>query len=91
MVAASGQLSPWLLWWGIGAGIIWAATSKGAKRKRVARAAQHRSARMPLSKVGIKTATGIACPKCGGQQWRSGLLSPSWVRCAACGETHRRG
>lgn len=55
-----------------------------------------------ISEVGGQTAAGLACPKCGGAQFKAkrsaagklagGLLAPkSRVKCVACGTEYRRG
>jgi hypothetical protein len=71
--------------------------SKGAKPKAP-----------PISRVGVKNSgrgTGLACPKCGGTQFKVGrktstklllgfaslLGQAKWVRCVTCGEQFRRG
>lgn len=66
---------------------------------------QHRrdaSAGKAISEVGEQSAAGLACPKCGGAQFKAkrsaagkfagGLLAPkSRVKCVTCGTEYRRG
>lgn len=55
-----------------------------------------------ISKVGVKGQAGLACPKCGGTQFKAkrsaggkvglGLLAPKTrVRCVTCGAQYTRG
>jgi hypothetical protein len=56
----------------------------------------------PISEAGDRGDAGLACPKCGGTQFKAkrsakgkvaaGLLAPkTQVRCVTCGTTYRRG
>lgn len=70
-------------------------------------AMERRKARQPkpISSVGEKTAAGLACPKCGGTQFKTGrktstkltfgassmLGQAHFVRCVTCGTRYRRG
>lgn len=61
--------------------------------------------RQPISEVGERTDAGLACPKCGGVQFkvkRSGrqkamlgvasmLVKGTQVRCVTCGTVYKRG
>lgn len=78
-------------------------SGKAANASRLARKAAKDP--KPLSQVGDKTGAGLACPKCGGTQFKAGrktstklafgatsmLGQAHFVRCVTCGTRYRRG
>lgn len=76
---------------------------RAAARKAVVEDQARR--RRPLSEVAERTAAGLACPKCGGTQFKAArktstklmfgaasmLGQAHFVRCVSCGTRYRRG
>ena len=83
----------------------WALTRELARRNRHIEAERRIADRSKISDVGVKTPAGLACPKCGGTQFKAGrkastkvafgvaslLGEAQHVRCVTCGTRYMRG
>lgn len=83
----------------------WSLTQEVERRNRQVQRERRTADRSKLSEVGVKTPAGLACPKCGGTQFKAGrkastklafgfaslLGEAQHVRCVTCGTRYLRG
>lgn len=66
--------------------------SKRRAERKVAKARRGSKVRVRLSDVAeTREGGGHVCPKCGGVQFKGGIISPDYVKCVGCGTKFKRG